>query len=298
MSTPNPSAPAFVVFDAGQVTLEHLSGGIVNDFTSEVTVAGPGKLVLRLTGQVGRCPAGAMGDYRWTLSAQATTLTLEATDDECPDRAAALAGKWTHTACPTRGSDCLGSLEAGTYASVNFDPFDSDAYGQVTYTVPDGWASSLDDKERLTLLPSEGDEAGVHGVYVFADVAPATDCPATSLATSGMTAIADAITSTPGLVATTSVTEVGGVDARVVDISASDPTCDGEQPVLSSTSGAAAPWTLAIGEGTRMRIILVDVVDGRTLAVVIASDRDASAFATLLDESTAVIDSLDFSDTP
>jgi hypothetical protein len=297
--TPDPSAPAFVVFSADQVSLEHLSGGIVNDFTSDVTVAGPGELVLTLTGQIGRCVAGATGDYRWSVSPQATTLTLEAIVDECPDRAAALAGTWTHTDCPTRGNDCLGFLEAGTYASVNFDPFDTDSYGQVTYTVPDGWTSTLDDKARLTLLPPDADEQGDHGLYLFADVAATTtDCPATSAATVGMDAIADAITSTPGLVATTAVAEVGGFEARTIDITATDLSCDGDAAVLASRPGAVASWSATINEGQQMRIVLVELTDDRTLALVIASERSPSEYAALLDDATAVIESLVFSETP
>ena len=299
VNTPNPSAPAFVVFAADRVTLEHLSGGIVNDFTSDVTVARPGELELRLTGQVGRCVAGATGDYRWTLSPQATTLTLEAIDDECPDRAAALAGTWTHTDCPTRGDDCLGFLEAGTYASVNFDPFDSDDYGQVIYTVPDGWTSTLDDKDRLTLLPPDGDERGIHGVYLFADAAATTtDCPATPSGTGGMDVIVDAVASTPGLVAATAVTEVGGFEARTIEITANELICDGGASVLASKPGAVSSWSATINSGQQMRIVLVDLADNRTLAVVVASDRSPSAYATLLDEAAAVVDSMVLSDTP
>jgi hypothetical protein len=299
VSTPNPSAPAFLVFTLDQVTLEHLSGGIVNDFISDVEVAGPGELVLTLTGQIGRCVAGATGDYRWTVSAQTTTLTLEAIDDECPERAAALAGTWTHTACPTRGNDCLGLLEAGTYRSVNFDPFDTDSYGQVTYTVPDGWTSTFDDKGRLELLPPDANEQGTHGVFLFSDVAPTTaDCLATPLATVGKPAIADAITTTPGLVTSTAVTAVGGYEAQAIDITATDLDCDGEQPLLASRPGAETSWTLTIGEGQQMRIVLVDVADDRTLALVISSDHSTSEYAALLDASTAVIDSMVFSDTP
>ena len=299
VSTPNSSAPAFVVFTADQVTLEHLSGGIVNDFTSDVAVAGRGELVLTLTGQIGRCVTGATGDYRWSVSPQATTLTLEAIDDECPDRAAALAGTWTHTACPTRGNDCLGFLEAGTYASVNFDPFDTDSYGQVTYTVPDGWTSALDDKARLTLLPPDSDAQAEQGLYLFADVAAATtDCPAASAATVGMDAIADAITSTTGLVATTSVAEVGGFEARTIDITATDLSCDGEASLLASKPGAATSWSATVTEGQQMRIVLVDIPDNRTLALVISSERTPSEYAALLDDAAAVIDSLVLSDTP
>jgi hypothetical protein len=297
--TPNRSAPAFVVFSADQVTLEHLSGGIVNDFTSRAIVTAPGQLLLTLADQAGRCVAGATGDYRWAVSPKSTTLTLEAVSDECPDRAAALAGTWTHTACPSRGNDCLGRLEAGRYASVNFDPFDSDSYAQLTYAVPDGWSSTLDDKSRLTLLPPDGDESGMHGVYLFADVAPTTaDCPATSGAGAGMSAIADALTASAGLSATTTATSVAGYEARTVDLSAATPTCDGERPLLTSGPGGATSWTLAIGEGQQMRIVLIDLPNDRTMAVVVASDRSTPAYAALVDASTAVIDSIALSPTP
>lgn len=296
--TPNPSAPAFVVFSADQVTLEHLSGGIVGGFTSDVAVTGRGELLFTLISQKGRCVAGATGDYRWTLSPRMTTLTLEAIHDECPDRAAALAGTWTHTACPTRGNDCLGYLEAGWYASVNFDPFDTDSYGQVTYTVPDGWTSTLDDKDRLTLLLPDAEVQGEHGVYLFADVTSTTsDCPATPAAAVGMNAIADAITSTPGLVATAAVAEVGGYEARTIDVTATDLICGGEASVLASKPGAVTPWSATIGDGQQMRIVLVDLTSDRTLALVIASERNSAAYAALLDDATAVIDSLVLSDT-
>lgn len=291
VSTPNPLAPSFVVFSAQQVTLEHLSGGIVNDFTSQVAANGAGRLLLTLTSQMGRCAPGAAGDYRWSVSPQGTTLTLEAVNDECADRAAVLVGTWTHTDCPTRGSDCLGRLEAGRYASVNFDPFDSDSYGEVTYTVPDGWTSALDDKGRLALLPPDTTGTGVHGIYLFADVAPsATECAATPQDVVGMTAIADAIVSTPGIVATPSVGTVDGYEARTIDISVADPVCD-PRPVLTSRSDAAAPWTATINAGQQMRIVLVDLPNNRTLAITIASDRDASAYAALLRTAGAVVDS-------
>jgi hypothetical protein len=47
-----------------------------------------------------------------------------------------------------------------------------------------------------------------------------------------------------------------------------------------------------------MRIVLVDLADNRTLAVVVASDRSPAAYARLLDEAAAVIDSMVLSDTP
>lgn len=299
IATPNPSAPAFVVFTADQVTLEHLAGGIIQNFTSRAVTSAAGQLQLTLPDQIGGCAAGAIGDYRWSLSPQGATLTLEVVGDACPARASALAGTWTHTACPVRGSDCLGTLESGRYSSVNFDPFDSDSYGQVAYTVPDGWASTLDDKARLVLLPPEANETGVHGVYLFADVAPTSaDCPANTGDAVGAASIADAITASTALVTTTSQTTVSGFDATVVDISSESPPCGGAQPVLTSRSDSATPWALTISQGHRMRVVLVDLPDNRTMAISVISDRAAAEYNTLLEASAAVIESLDLSATP
>ena len=301
VTTPNPSAPAFVTFSGDRVNLEHLSGGIVHDFNSRVTVTGVGQLRLTLTDQSGLCAGGDIGEYRWTLSPQATTLTVVAVNDACATRGESLAGTWTHIACPARGGDCLGPLEAGRYASVHFDPFGSNSYGEVAYDVTDGWASTFDDKSRLTLLPPGGDQSAIHGLYLFADIAPANaDCSSTaSTVTGSAAAVAVALSAMPGLsVATTDVT-IGAYHARVLDLTAAATLpCAGEQPLLASKPGSSTSWTLAIGEGQRMRILLIDLPGGRTMAVVVASDRSAPEYAQLLDASTVVIDSFVLSATP
>jgi hypothetical protein len=300
VTTPNPSAPAFIVFTENRVSLEHLSGGVINVFNSQFTVTDGGQLRLTLTDQIGRCAAGATGEYRLTLSPLATTLTVEAIRDDCPNRAAALAGEWTHAACPARGSDCLGPLEAGRHASVSFDPFNTDSYGEVTYDVTNGWASTFDDKDRLTLLPPGGNESEIHGLYLFADTAPAgADCRATASTAAGATAIASALSAMPGLSVTTTEATVGAYRAQVLDLTAAATlSCAGEQPVLTSKPGGSTSWTLAIGQGQRMRIVLIDLAGGRTMAVVVASDRSAAEYGQLLDASTVVIDSFVLSATP
>ena len=110
--------------------------------------------------------------------------------------------------------------------------------------------------------------------------------------------IVDAVASTPGLVAATAVTEVGGFEARTIEITANELICDGGASVLASKPGAVSSWSATINSGQQMRIVLVDLADNRTLAVVVASDRSPSAYATLLDEAAAVVDSMVLSDTP
>jgi hypothetical protein len=55
---------------------------------------------------------------------------------------------------------------------------------------------------------------------------------------------------------------------------------------------------LAIGQGQRMRILLIDLPGARTMAIVVASHRSATEYAQLLDASTVVIDSVVLSATP
>jgi hypothetical protein len=299
LTTPNPAAPAFVVFGEDQVSLEHLSGGIVNDFVSQFAISDDGRIELTLSDQIGRCAPGATGDYRWSLSPGRTVLTLEEISDECPGRAAALAGEWAHIGCPSRGDDCLGPLEAGRHSSVNFDPFDSDSYGEMTYVVADGWSSTVDDKARLTLVPPGSDDSGVHGVHLYADVASAgPNCAATPGPESGADAIASAISSMPGLSVDTSPATVDTYPAQVLDVVAETSACTAGRPLLTSRSGSSTPWTVSIGEGRRMRIVLVDLPSGGTMAVVIASDRSDSEYALLLAAATPVIDSIVLSSGP
>ena len=98
--------------------------------------------------------------------------------------------------------------------------------------------------------------------------------------------------------AATALAEVSGFEARTIDITATGPICDGGASVLASKPGATTSWSERVNEGNQMRIVLVDVTDNRTLALVIASERSQSAYAALLADATAVIDSLVLSDTP
>lgn len=299
VTTPNPSAPAFVVFDAESMSLEHLSGGaIVNDFTSEFTVNADGHLRLTLLGQAGSCGPGASGDYRWATSPKATLLTLTAISDECPNRSAAFAGDWTHIGCPTRGQDCLGELEAGRHASVNFDPFGDSSYGEVDYEITDGWSSTADEKDRLTLRAPGAEDATVHGLYLFADVAAAkNDCTGTATASGDATAIARQLSNIPALNASASETTVDGYPAHVLDLSsAGSLPCTGRQPLLASNPNGVTSWTLSIGQDQAMHLVLVDLPTQRTMAIAIVTDR-ADQYQQLLDGAMAIVDSLTLSTT-
>jgi len=105
------------------------------------------------------CP-GAVGDYRWSLSADGRRLTIAAVADPCTARLDALPGEWLRVACRDTFAPCLGDIAAGTYPSWNFVPrLRSSAsytpeYGALTYTVPDGWANAADFPGQLVLVQS------------------------------------------------------------------------------------------------------------------------------------------------
>ena len=299
VTTPNPSAPAFVVFASERVALENLSGGaIVNGFASQFAVNADGHLRLTLLSQEGLCAPGATGDYRWTTSPKGTVLTLTAISDECPNRAAALAGDWSYIGCPTRGQDCLGELEAGRHASVSFDPFGDSSYGEVEYDITDGWSSTGDDKDRLTLRAPGAEVAATHGLYFFADVAAAnSDCTGKATAAGDAKAIAGQLSTTPGLNATTSDMTVDGYSAQVLDLSsAASLPCGGHEPLLVSNPDSVTSWTLTIGQDQAMRLVLVELPAHRTMAIVIVSDRP-DHYQELFDKAMTVVDSLTLSTT-
>lgn len=106
------------------------------------------------------CLDGAVGAYRWSLSADGRQLTITATSDACTARLSAVPGTWQKIDCKDPMQPCLGDLAAGTYPSLNFDPHlktvdtSTAVYGAVTYTVPDGWANAADWPGELVLVPS------------------------------------------------------------------------------------------------------------------------------------------------
>jgi hypothetical protein len=140
-----------------------------------------GELTFTSTSSLG-CTIGDVGRYAWALSGDGLTLTLAATGEDCADRASAFDGTWTRSACRNPDDTCLGAVPAGTYASTFFDArSDPDevefkgAYGQLRYTVPDGWANADDWPHSYSLVPAvdyAGDlgdpdrKANWHGIYV------------------------------------------------------------------------------------------------------------------------------------
>ena len=120
-------------------------------FDSKITPEAANKFRLTLSTDTESCRAGDAGHYRWALSPGSTTLTLTVLDDACDLRARTITGVWDHTACNDHGKDCLGVVEAGTYSTNRFNPYGEFTYGQLTFSVPDGWAIANDTQAALFL---------------------------------------------------------------------------------------------------------------------------------------------------
>ena len=283
---------------------------------SEWSVETSDVIRLVMSGQGGGCNEGAVGHVRWALSASHATLTLTPIDDECAPRAQALAGQWTHTACKLPTSDCLGPVDAGRYASVTFDPFDTFTYGELAYTLPSDWAISADTQPHLFLRRaneypnlSEDGNGGKQGIDVWADVAAAAPgCSARPDPTSGTNSddIAAQLAAAPGLITSRSTATIAGRRAEVIDVEvASDwaETCAGDGSVpavglLTSRTGVPATWRASVTLGERARVLLVDLDGGRTVAVVIHDQSTPSRFDELVEEATPIVESFAFSPTP
>ena len=287
--------------------------------------SGPVSGALELAAASGTgCSAGDVGQYDWSLSADRLSLTLAATHDDCADRAAAFSGTWTRSACQNPDDTCLGTVPAGTYHSTFLDvrsaPADvkySGAYDQLRYSVPDGWANQDDWPHLYSLVPAADHAAlylhgDVHGIYVFARPA-AWDTPddcSVRLADGVGTSPGELgawITTRPGLLVT-NVKGMGATPARIgaysgvmLDV-AVDPswttTCPGDESpsvgLLAGASGAAGAYTVGIGTDEKMRLVLLDVGGGTTVAIAIDSDLVPSRFDELVAQAMPIVETFTF----
>lgn len=300
---------AFFRVDAG-------SGQPADMFASSVSQAGADSLRLTASSPTRGCTAFDVGTYRWSLSPGGTTLHLSLVEDMCKARSAVLPGDWEHTACREAGRDCLGPVEAGTYRSTDLDLFRSGHAGQLTYTVPGGWANAIDHRVNYAIRPAsdyladpaaDGNDT-VSGVYVWAGalaVEQPADCsavPDTGVATSA-DAIASHVAQLEGLAVVDqgSIT-IDGRPARVLDIALDPayrvpcPWSNGEpfRSLFMFADLGADGGVQGVAPGERARIILVDMAPGRVTAIWI--DGEATRFDTLVREGMPIIESFRFQD--
>jgi hypothetical protein len=273
--------------------------------------------VLRLETVVGttECADGDVGTYPYSLSPGGTVLTITSGDDDCAPRVEALVGEWRRSDCRDQGNWCLGELEAGSHASLFFDPYRAEFFGQpvsrhgaLTYEVPDGWANADDRTHFYTLMRAsayrEGGELSCIDCpdFVWLSANPRAvgmDCneeAADEAIGSSAGALADWIRAHPGLeVREGPAITMDGRQTFVFDIMAPeeyadacvDPELDRSFVLLFTHPG----YSFGIGTGDRHRLMLVEI-EADTAMLIGIDTLDPADIDAFVDEVQPILDSI------
>ena len=288
----------------------------LNEFLlSEAGVEGDEIVIRSGTARTG-CEEGDEGRYPFSVSPGETILTIEPGTDDCVPRSAVLPGTWQRIQCLNPSNGCLGVVEAGTYASQYFAPAVEPGvtpradFGALTYTVPAGWANSSDwpsiyDLMRASSYSAGGVNEGPSVPDVISLLARASaarlhaGCPEEAEPGVGTdrAALAAWILAHPGLVVTEqSAVTIDGLQATVLDLAVADDwteTCDETSPFVAAPV-FVGDYHWAVAKGDRMRVILVDLPAGTTVAITAGGPEDAATFDALVAETMPIIETFDF----
>jgi hypothetical protein len=293
--------------------LDYILGGHDEEaLKSAVSVSGPGQVRFTSVNTTGGCQIGDEGTYGWATVTDGAGLTLTKVAETCSPRAEAVVGDWVRAACKDFG--CLGDLGAGEHRTAFFEPLGDPTalngswrmqYGSMSYTVPSGWANAVDDPNFYDIVPTGEyaktvpDMSRYSGIALIPDVgvvAPEDGCSPSvesgfSRSMDDMTARIAEIPSLDVGVATS--INLAGRSGRMFDVAlkeGSSQSCaaDGGVPVLRSLG-----WDRRMTAGERWRLILLDVADGRTMAIVINDASVPSRFDDLVAQAILIVKSFE-----
>jgi len=292
---PLPVAPGPDVYGSGFLSLTAATAEFGREpgtgaLQATIQVAGPDTLTVTATAATQGCETGEVATYRWTIEGSGTAMTLTPlVADACPAREELLAGPWVRADLPTHPGGGS-SLAPGTYTTTVFDPFaDPARSGRLRYTVPSGWEVKDDQPGAFVLHRVPDSAQGPQSSDVFisviaqpamaAEFARGADCSASIDAPGvggGRDEIVAAIRARPGVVSTPPTERtVGAFSGLMLDLrlapswtggclSPGGPVV-GTQILRAESSG----FVVGLGPDAPLRLFLVDLADGHTLAVVI-----------------------------
>ena len=286
---------------------------------SSITAGGPDTLVAKATVETHGCVIGDVGIYRWSLEGKDTVMTLTAISaDACATREGALAGQWVRSDFPISPGDGA-TLPPGTYLTSAFDPFDkSGVSGQLSYTVPERW-KVLEDQPASFLLhhlaaasPNQPSTDSFVAVLaqprMAADFADGAICGPVGSAPGvghGVDDIVAAIMARPGVVSTPpAAVTIGHSHGVMLNLHLAPSwtgTCVAPEgpvvglPILVAARSEPGPM-VGLSRDHPVRLILLNLTDGRTLSVAIFSPEPAqpSAFDAQVAEVMPIIESFEF----
>ncbi|HZM72461.1 MAG TPA: hypothetical protein VFC71_03720 [Candidatus Polarisedimenticolia bacterium] len=311
-----PDGPISHVVVSGRILVyDNGTGGLLR---SQAGVEGD-ELILRNDAPNIGCEAGNEGRYPFSISPGGSILTIQAGSDDCAARLAAVPGTWQRSDCRISERRCLGIVEAGTYLSQYFNPAAATHeaavpdFGALTYTVPDGWANEGDEGSLYGLMRAASYAAGGQNTgpnppdnltLLARPMAAAlhAGCP-DGVPETGVGSDRSALTAWllahPGLVKTQQADiTIDGMTATVLDVEVTpdwSETCDSVNPFIAAPLfvGGVGGYHWAIAQDDRMRIILLDLPAGTTVAIFI-DPQDPTTFDGFIGEAMPIVESFDF----
>jgi hypothetical protein len=277
--------------------------------------------ILEVTATAGTigCALGDVGIYRYVLEGKDTVMTLTAIGtDACAAREEALAGPWVRSDLPPPVNP-EATLPPGMHQTTSFDPFgDSAQSGRLSFTVTEGWKVKEDEPAVFLLhhlpdaVPGQTSTDTFLSLFVQPRMAaeledgaacgPSGDAPGVG---AGIDDLVAAIVARPGVVLTnpTAVT-IAGYDGQLLDLRLAASWTKGcaapDGPVVGVSilhqAGSGAGPGVGLGPDHPVRLILLDLTEGRTLAIAIfeVEPSQPSVFEAHVAEVMPIIESFEF----
>jgi hypothetical protein len=286
---------------------------------SAIALADSDMVAVTATVETIGCAIGDVGLYRWLLEGKDTVMNLTAVGpDACSAREEALAGQWVRSDLPPP-VDPEATLSPGTHQTSNFNPFgDPPQSGRLSYTVAEGWKVKQDEAAVFVmdhfLEAAQGQTPTATFLALFvqprmaAELEDGAPCGPSGYAPGVGSAVNDlvaAIRARPGVVATapTAVT-IGGYDGQMLDLrlaaSWTRGCMEAGGPIVGVTilqqAGSGMGPLVGIGPDHPARLILLDITQGRTMAIVIfdLEPTQPAQFEAHVAEVMPIIESFEF----